>query len=365
DGGTSWAVENTGFANVVTESLAINVVDGITTLYAFTHGRGAFKVTVNTTGCNYSLATTGLSSETTGGTASVNVTASAGGCNWKAESNASWISVTSGSTGIGNGTVRLNIDENKTLLRRVGTVNIAGRSFTVTQAGLPDLIAPTIEITSPAASSSTVLGAIDIEGSASDNVGVTQIFYRTERGLAGQISGAPRWRIPGVPVVTGRNIITVTARDDAGNISNAAIITVNAITSSVLVTVAGNGRFGQGADNVPAISTPASFLHKLAFDNAGNLYFNENPGNRIRKVSPSGIITTVVGNGTAGSAGDGGPANVAQLNAPKGVGLDGAGNIYITEASGHRVRKVTVSTGIISTIAGTGTPGFSGDDGPA
>ena len=79
----------------------------------------------------------------------------------------------------------------------------------------------------------------------------------------------------------------------------------------------------------------------------------------------TGIITTVAGNGTAGYSGDGGPATSAELNSPAGVALDSSGNIYIADTSNSRIRKVTVSTGVITTLAGDGTAGYSGDGGSA
>src|SRR5208282_1977444 len=99
----------------------------------------------------------------------------------------------------------------------------------------------------------------------------------------------------------------------------------------------------------------------IAFDSSGNLYIAE-ADNRVRKVS-NGVITTVAGNGTPGFSGDNGPAAAAQLNLPQSVAVDSAGNLYIAEKLNYRVREV--SNGIITTVAGVGTAGFSGDNGPA
>jgi hypothetical protein len=102
----------------------------------------------------------------------------------------------------------------------------------------------------------------------------------------------------------------------------------------------------------------------VAVDDTGNLYIADKANNRIRKVNTAGIITTIAGDGTAGFGGDGFAATGAQLNAPRGVAIDTAGNIYIADAGNQRIRKVN-SAGIISPIAGTGTGGYSGDGGPA
>ncbi len=222
-----------------------------------------------------------------------------------------------------------------------------------------------IEVTSPTAPVTTQLGGINIAGMASDNVRVSQISWRSDRGTGGVIAAAARWMIAGVPLLTGRNIITVTATDEAGNVSNAATVTATSRPTGVLVTVAGNGSLGVGLDGGQATASPLTLLYKLAFDGAGNLYFADQLVHRVRKVSPNGILTTVVGNNTGASTGDGGPAAQAQVNSPSGVTVDKDGNIYITEVAGHRVRKITASTGVISTIAGTGAPGFGGDEGAA
>ena len=102
-----------------------------------------------------------------------------------------------------------------------------------------------------------------------------------------------------------------------------------------------------------------------AFDAAGNLYFVETGNHVVRKVTSGGIITTVAGNGVQGFSGDGGPATSAELDSPAGLALDSAGDLYIADSHNHRIREVSSATGIIATIAGTGAAGFSGDGGPA
>ena len=184
-----------------------------------------------------------------------------------------------------------------------------------------------------------------------------------------------------------------------------------------MTLVAGNGTPGCSGDNGPATSAQLDYPSGVAVDSAGNLYIADTYNHRIRKVS-NGVITTVAGNGTAGFSGDNGPATSAQLNYPAGVAVDSAGNLYIADTynqphpqglergdhhrggkrdvgfSGdngpatsaelnypdgvavdsagnlyiadtcnNRIRKV--SNGVITTVAGNGTPGFSGDNGPA
>jgi sugar lactone lactonase YvrE len=133
----------------------------------------------------------------------------------------------------------------------------------------------------------------------------------------------------------------------------------------VISTFAGNGAAGFSGDGGPATSAQLSFPRGVAVDSAGNLYIGEGEsGNRIRKVDRSGIITTVAGNGTAGSSVDGGPATAAQLSNPRSVAVDTAGNLFIVDTDNHRVRKVDPK-GIITTVAGNGSGGSSGDGGPA
>ena len=134
--------------------------------------------------------------------------------------------------------------------------------------------------------------------------------------------------------------------------------------SGIITTVAGNGASGYSGDGGPATDAQLNFPDGIAVDRTGNLYIADNGNNRIRKVTPGGIITTVAGNGSFRESGDGGPAAVAQLNSPDSLALDGAGNLYIADFDNNRVRKISPD-GIIRTVAGNGTYGYSGDDGPA
>ena len=104
----------------------------------------------------------------------------------------------------------------------------------------------------------------------------------------------------------------------------------------------------------------------ISLHHLGNIYIADQVNHRIRKVTVStGIITTIAGTGTTSYNGDNIQATSAALYYPVGVGLDTAGNVYIADSWNHRIRKVTISTGIITTFAGTGTASYSGDNGPA
>ena len=117
-------------------------------------------------------------------------------------------------------------------------------------------------------------------------------------------------------------------------------------------------------DGGPATAARISNPSSLAFDAAGNLYITEPFDSRVRKVTPQGTITTFAGNGHAGYSGDGGPASSALLSTPVDVKTDNNGNVFIADLTASVVRKVSPN-GIITTVAGNGTKGFSGDGGPA
>nr|MDP8943590.1 hypothetical protein [Actinomycetota bacterium] len=134
--------------------------------------------------------------------------------------------------------------------------------------------------------------------------------------------------------------------------------------AGVIQTVAGNGSFGYSGDGGPATSAELHRPYDLAIDTAGSLHIADSLNDAVRKVDTSGTITTVAGTGAYGYSGDGGPATAAKLAAPEGVAVDGSGNLFLSDSDNHRIRKVN-SSGTIDTVAGTGTAGFSGDGGPA
>ena len=166
------------------------------------------------------------------------------------------------------------------------------------------------------------------------------------------------------------------AVDDSGSIYiadtyNHRIRKVEAGTGTIS-TVAGTGRFGFGddvGDGGPATEAMLGHPHDVAIDVAGNLYISDRSGSRIRKVDAgTGTISTIAGTGgrfAHGYSGDGGPATEAKLRFPVGVAVDSAGNVYIADTLNSRVRKVDATTGTISTIAGTGRFGYGGDGAPA
>jgi sugar lactone lactonase YvrE len=201
------------------------------------------------------------------------------------------------------------------------------------------------------------------------------------------------------------------ALDQAGNIyfsdnQNSVIRKIN-VANGAISTIAGNGIAGFSGDGGPATSAELHFPDRIAMDNLGNIYLCDNLNGRLREINAStGIITTVAagllaptgvaidvlgniyitefsvsrvrminhstgsisiiaGNGTVGYTGDGGPATAAELNSPSGVAVDKSGNIYISDQFNSAIREINAATGLITTIVGNGTAGFSGDGGPA
>jgi sugar lactone lactonase YvrE len=134
-----------------------------------------------------------------------------------------------------------------------------------------------------------------------------------------------------------------------------------------ILPVAGDGAYlGAIADGGPATQAELNHPSSLALDGAGNMYIADKYHHRIRKVNAStGLISTIAGNDNPAYTGDGGSATLATLNSPWSVALDGAGNLYIADTGNNVIRRIAASTGIIATVAGTGTVGYSGDGGPA
>jgi len=133
-------------------------------------------------------------------------------------------------------------------------------------------------------------------------------------------------------------------------------------SSGIINTFAGTGVAGSTGDGSAATAALLNGPRGLALDASGNLYIADAANNKIRKITVStGIITTIAGTGAAGALGDGAAATAAQLSSPRGVALDASGNVYIADRTNNKIRKVTVSTGIITTVAGTGGGGFTGD----
>ncbi|MGH7185104.1 MAG: hypothetical protein ACREIB_02345, partial [Pseudomonadota bacterium] len=231
-----------------------------------------------------------------------------------------------------------------------------------------DTMPPAIAISEPTTSTSyTAMDArLELRGTASDNSTVVAVRWSNDRSGSGNAFGTNVWRVPAIGLANGVNNIIVTAWDVSGNAASARL-TVNYSPQQVLLTVAGTGVIGQSSDGIPAVTASLSAnVVGLAVDRMGNILFADSTNRRVRKVTPAGVMMPFAGTGEMGSSGDGGLATEASMNLPFGLAIDGAGNVYISDANVHRIRKVAPD-GKISFVAGKqgGFGDFSGDGGPA
>jgi sugar lactone lactonase YvrE len=155
------------------------------------------------------------------------------------------------------------------------------------------------------------------------------------------------------------------ALDTAGNLyiadtHNQRIRKLN-LTTGIITTIAGSTA-GFSGDGASALAAQLNLPTALALDASSDLYIADTSNHHIRKLNlTTSIITTIAGNGTQGYSGDSGPATLAAIDSPTGIAVDASNNLYLADTHNHRVRKIAATTGIITTIAGTGSPGFSGD----
>jgi sugar lactone lactonase YvrE len=207
-------------------------------------------------------------------------------------------------------------------------------------------------------------GAVAFDGSGNLYIAdVERIRKVSKDGVITTVAGGGSDSGDNVPATSAFLVLPFRfAVDSSGDvyISQPAANRIRKVSNGVITTVAGGG-FDSG-DDVPATTARLYAPMGLAVDSSGSLYFADANSNRVRKVS-NGTITTVAGNGKQGFVGDNGPATSATLIIPFAVAVDSAGNLYISDTGNSRIRKVT--NGVITTIAGNGTPGFSDDNDPA
>lgn len=159
---------------------------------------------------------------------------------------------------------------------------------------------------------------------------------------------------------------TVRAVAIAQDYSNSLIGSVTYTLMSVATTIAGTGVQGFSGDGGAANGSELNYPESVAVDAGGNVFFSDAGNNRVRKINmTTGIITTIAGNGARGFSGDGGPAVSASLSQPYGIAIDVSGNLYIADNGNNRIRRVDSVSGIIQTIAGNGNDDFGGDGGSA
>lgn len=177
-------------------------------------------------------------------------------------------------------------------------------------------------------------------------------------GDGGQATAAELYQPSGVVIDHSGNLYIADAKNNR--------IRKVVLSTGIISTVAGNGTAAYSGDGGQATAAELDYPQGLAVDDTGNIFITDWGNSCIRKVRiRTGVITTVAGNGNAAYMGDGGQATAAELNYPIDVKLDSIGNLYIADALNHRLRMVNASTGIISTVAGNGTSGFTGNGGLA
>ena len=197
-----------------------------------------------------------------------------------------------------------------------------------------------------------VIRNVDSFGIISTLAGNGTIGYSGDSGMA---TNARFWHPADVCVGINGDVYTVDQ-------DNSAVRKIT--TSGYVYTIAGNGTSGFSGDGGAATSAKLNFPEGIAIDTIGNIYIADLYNNRVRKIDTSGVITTIAGNGTGGFSGDSSLATNAKLYYPSAVAIDSAGNLYIADATNNRIRKVS-NSGIITTVAGTGISGTIGDGGLA
>ena len=253
----------------------------------------------------------------------------------------------------GNSVLKLNTAGVLTLVAGTGTAGYSGDGGPATAA----------QLNNPAGLCVDAAGDIFI---ADD--GNARVREVNTSGIITTIAGGGTGGIGDGGPATAANVNPYgVAVDAAGNVyiadqNNERIRKVN--TSGIITTVAGNGTPGFSGDGGAATTAELYYPYDVKVDAAGNLYIPDKHNQRIRKVNTSGIINTIAGTGTAGYSGDGGPATAAELNNPSGLAIDVSGNVYVADQTNNRIRKISTS-GIITTVAGNDLPltGYSNGGG--
>ncbi len=251
-----------------------------------------------------------------------------------------------------------------------GSVSVSPAATTTYTLTVTDANGFSVQATATVTVTAAPTAAIAADPTAIARGQSTTLTWSSTNGVSAEIA-------PGIGAVNASGsvsvspatstIYTLTVTDANGaQAAASAAVTVATMSDWIVETVAGDGTRGYGGDGGAAASAQLHYPSGVALDGSGNLYLADYNNHRIRKVAAgTGVITTVAGDGTAAYSGDGGAAGAAQLNLPSGVALDGSGNLYVADSGNQRIRKVAAGTGVITTVAGDGTAGYSGDGGPA
>ena len=264
DGGANWARETTGFSNTVVESLTAVNNNGVTSLFAFTHGRGAFKVTIPTSCATVSPLNQAFFSP--GNTGSVTVTknlSATASCDWQAMSNSSFITIDSGATGNGNGTVNFTVAPNTTGAARVGTLTVAGRNVTITQDA-----APTANNDTATTDEDTPVN-VNVLANDTEPDGDTLNVISVTQGTNGAVNINPDKTVRYSPNLNffGSDSFTYTIDDGHGGQSTATVnVTVNAVNDAPTFTINVLSQTVQYSDPITTVNVSVSDVDDATAD---------------------------------------------------------------------------------------------------
>jgi sugar lactone lactonase YvrE len=376
----------TGSGNgTVTYQVAANTVTASRTATLTIAGQTHTVTQAGVPACEYTVSPASESVPSGGGSRRITIS-TASGCNWTATTSATWISITAGASGSGNGSVEYTVAANPTSTARTGTISVAGRSVSVSQAGAsavssltvistfagtdwafprrpqPALEAPLGQVAGAYADGSgnlfiadpdnCIVAKVAADGTLSIVAGNGFCWFS---GDGGQATDASLWDVSDVQADSSGTLYIADKR-------NHRIRKVD--PNGIITTIAGTGTAADSGDGGRAIAAGLDTPYKLALDRRDNTIY-VSTRTRVRKIAPDGTISTYAGNGEQKFAGDGGAATAASLSSPGGVAVDAAGNVYIADWVDNRVRRVDAATGVISTYAGNGNRDFTGDGGPA
>ncbi len=202
---------------------------------------------------------------------------------------------------------------------------------------------------------------VTVSDAASDSISGGTVTFKdgtTTLGTATLANGSAS--LPVSNLAVGQHDLTASYGGQTDYLASASGLT----PTSTIETIAGTGAEGYSGDGGPATTAELSSPYSVAYNSQGDLFIADFGANVVREVTPAGVISTIAGTGTAGYTGDGGQATQAELNNPAGLAVDASGDVFIADFGNHVIREVNTD-GVISTIAGTGTSGYSGDEGPA
>jgi len=218
-------------------------------------------------------------------------------------------------------------------------------------------------------SQSNVASSVQVE--ATDTLGIVRKLVVEYAGAAPNFAGLDQINVIAPTDLEGAGLVRLRIVSGTSASNTVSIVLSQTLAAGIfanpnfsILTVAGSGATGNSGDQGKAVQAQLQNPSAVAIDSHHNLYIADEASHVVRRVSPEGVITTFAGTGAAGSNGDNGLANEAQLRRPVALALDAAGNLYIADADDHKIRKVSTN-GTISTFAGNGAAEFSGDNGPA